>query len=152
MAEDARVIIGWFAEYEDAVRWGGPQVPNPATAEWLAGEFLDASCCYYVLTNETGNVCGTYFLRYLPEECRTHLGRFAIAPDSRGKGLAKLMIDNALDTARSYGARTMTLKVFDQNHVARRVYDSAGFTATGESRFEERLGGNVISMALPVSA
>ena len=146
-AEDADAIIRWFPTHESAIIWGG-HVPDPPTAEWLAGEFLDVHRRYYVLADKSGSICGTYFLYHMPDECRTHLGRFAIAPNLRRRGLATLMIKHAVDAAQSQSARTLTLKVLDRNLIARSVYDRAGFIATGETTFDERLGGNILSMML----
>ena len=125
--EDAETIIRWFPTHQDAVMWGGPDVPDPLTANWLAHQFLDAHRRYYVLTDETGSVCGTYFLYYMSQERRVHLGRFAVAPHMRRRGLASLMIDYAKDAAGSFGAQQLTLRVYEHNLTARSVYDHAGF-------------------------
>jgi RimJ/RimL family protein N-acetyltransferase len=150
--EDAETIIGWFSTHQDAVIWGGPDVPNPLTASWLAQQFLDAYRRYYVLTDETGRICGTYFLYPMPEECRVHLGRFAVAPNLRRRGLASLMIQYAMDAARSYDAQKLTLKVYDHNLAARRVYDRAGFCVTKGAPVEPDRYGIAVPMSFDLSS
>jgi GNAT superfamily N-acetyltransferase len=151
-SEDAETIIGWFSTHEEVIIWGGSQVPEPLTANWLAQQFLDAKRHYYVLTDETGCVCGTYFLYTMPEERRVHLGRFAVAPNLRRRGLASLMIKYAVDAARSYGAQRLTLKVYEHNLVARRVYDREGFSVNKSAPVERERHGIVLPMTFDLSS
>lgn len=147
-AEDARDIVGWFLTHDSAIMWGGYEVPNPLTAEWLAAQFLDAQRRYYVLSDANDRVCGTYLLFHMAEERRVHLGRFAVRPDLRRQGLATLMIEHAVRIARSQQAETLTLKVYEENLIALSVYDRAGFRPTGDREVEKTLGGSVLLMAL----
>ena len=100
-ADDAKTIITWFPTEQDAVNWGGPDVPYPLTVNWIAEQFLDARRRYYTLSDKTGSVCGIYFLYHMADEQRLHIGRFAIAPNQRRRGLASLMIDYAKNEVRS---------------------------------------------------
>jgi RimJ/RimL family protein N-acetyltransferase len=54
-------------------------------------------------------------------------------PDARGHGLARPLVAAALDWARGQRARRVTLRVAEDNAVARGVYESLGFSvATAE--------------------
>jgi RimJ/RimL family protein N-acetyltransferase len=56
-------------------------------------------------------------------------------PDARGHGLARPLVAAALDWARRQRARRVTLRVAEDNAVARSVYESLGFSvATAEKR------------------
>lgn len=48
-------------------------------------------------------------------------------PDARGHGLARPLLEAAVDWARSQRAHTVTLRVAADNAVARGVYESLGF-------------------------
>jgi RimJ/RimL family protein N-acetyltransferase len=52
-------------------------------------------------------------------------------PDARGHGLARGLLDAALDWARDQRAQTVTLRVAADNAVARGVYEKAGFRVAG---------------------
>lgn len=52
-------------------------------------------------------------------------------PDARGHGLARGLLDAALDWARTQRAQTVTLRVAADNAVARGVYEKAGFRVAG---------------------
>ncbi|MGA5467130.1 GNAT family N-acetyltransferase [Mycobacterium sp. NPDC050041] len=49
-------------------------------------------------------------------------------PEARGHGLARPLVEAAVDWASRQGARTVTLRVAADNSVARSVYESVGFT------------------------
>lgn len=49
-------------------------------------------------------------------------------PEARGHGLARPLVEAAVDWASRQGARTVTLRVAADNSVARSVYESLGFT------------------------
>lgn len=50
-----------------------------------------------------------------------------LAPDARGNGLARSLLEAAVAWARSQHAHTVTLRVEAGNAVARGVYEKAGF-------------------------
>jgi GNAT superfamily N-acetyltransferase len=70
-----------------------------------------------------------------------------VAPEARGKGVARLLIDAVVMWARDRGMRHLELWVTEDNDRARVLYERAGFSATGErqpvpsdpSRMEDRL-------------
>ena len=150
VAEDAVEIVRWFPTHEEAVLWGGPDIPDPPTVGWLAGQFGDATRQYYVLLDAEGRVCGTYSLRPIPEERRLHLGRFGIAPDLRGRGLGRLMIAEAVRMAYAGGAEKLTLYVYDRNLAARRLYERLGFVPSPTGSRREFPNEAMVAMELAV--
>jgi ribosomal protein S18 acetylase RimI-like enzyme len=58
-----------------------------------------------------------------------HLAQIAVAPDARGRGLARRLIGASLAAAGCDGCTRATLLVGERNPGARRVYDRLGFTA-----------------------
>ncbi|KRF30597.1 GNAT family N-acetyltransferase [Nocardioides sp. Soil805] len=54
------------------------------------------------------------------------------APEARGRGYARALLDHLVDDARSYGASTVELHVTEGNDNARRLYEDCDFIATGE--------------------
>ena len=150
-ADDAKTIITWFPTEQDAVDWGGPNVLYPLTVKWIAEQFLDARRLYYTLSDKTGAVCGTYFLYHMADEQRLHIGRFAIAPNLRRRGLASFMIDYAKNEARSCNAPKLTLNVYEHNLGARSLYTRAGFYVPENAVTEHQRGGVAIPMVFDIS-
>jgi ribosomal protein S18 acetylase RimI-like enzyme len=60
-------------------------------------------------------------------------GRYAwiydieVAPESRGRGLGRMLLDRAEDWARGQGIGTVELHVFAHNELALKLYDSSGY-------------------------
>lgn len=55
----------------------------------------------------------------------------AVAPQRRGRGLGRLLLQRALEVARQAGARRLHLEVREDNAPAVALYTSAGFERTG---------------------
>ncbi len=58
----------------------------------------------------------------------------AVLPSERQRGLGRLLLTAAMETAARSGAETMFLEVSTVNIAARGLYDSAGFTPAGLRR------------------
>lgn len=59
-------------------------------------------------------------------------GDFGVVPEWRGQGIGHRMMEAFLEQARLAGVRRVTLEVASDNQPARRIYERAGFCATGE--------------------
>jgi GNAT superfamily N-acetyltransferase len=66
------------------------------------------------------------------DPARVNLFQVWVAPESRGHGVAAALLDASLVWARATGALEMQLGVVCGNDAARRLYERAGFRATGE--------------------
>lgn len=60
-----------------------------------------------------------------------HVAQIAVDPAARGRGLARTLLAAAATAATAAGAKRVTLIVHEENAVARRLYDAAGFTQRG---------------------
>ena len=63
------------------------------------------------------------------------LHQLYILGEHHGAGLAPVLMDWALDQARTQGASEMILSVFVDNHRARRFYERYGFEEIGQYKF-----------------
>lgn len=55
----------------------------------------------------------------------------AVDPAVRGRGVGRTLVEAAIDVARSRGALAVRLDVFDNNPLARALYQSCGFADLG---------------------
>jgi ribosomal protein S18 acetylase RimI-like enzyme len=67
----------------------------------------------------------------------------ACAPEARGQGIGRMLLDALLERARSHGAPAVSLSVSLDNAVALRLYRSRGFEPAGR----EPAGGSVTLLA-----
>ena len=61
-----------------------------------------------------------------------HLYQMWVAPEQRGLGVGRMLLETAIEWARSRGARSIMLGVTCGDTPARRLYASAGFQAIGD--------------------
>jgi ribosomal protein S18 acetylase RimI-like enzyme len=75
---------------------------------------------------------GLAVLRFRPsiwvEALEAYLAELYVAPDRRGEGLGKELLDAALGLARERGAAYIDLGTSEDDTAARALYESAGFT------------------------
>lgn len=77
--------------------------------------------------NPLGYVFATTHTDYFTREPVAHVEVLAIAPEAEGRGLARLLMENAESWARERGYRRVTLNVFDGNARARGLYQRLGY-------------------------
>jgi ribosomal protein S18 acetylase RimI-like enzyme len=58
----------------------------------------------------------------------SYLEELYVAPDRRGNGLGRALLEAAMETARGEGAEQMELGTSEADVAARALYESAGFT------------------------
>ena len=144
IAEDAPVIVGWFATRLEQVWWGGPTVPDPLTVDWLLSpvhlEPLVGLNC------DGADVIQAMAGLKAMDGGLAWLNRFGIAPVMRGRGFAMELMEEVIEIARRRGDSRMGLGVYGSNQIARRVYDRLGFLSVSERVAAEDPSGISITM------
>ena len=97
----------------------------PEVLEWDA---YDADSLHFLVVDRTGQAIAC--ARLLPDG---HLGRMAVLPAWRGRGVGRTLLAAVLDAAQSRGHDTLRLSA--QTHAAA-FYAQAGFSAVG-GEYEE---------------
>jgi ribosomal protein S18 acetylase RimI-like enzyme len=62
----------------------------------------------------------------------------AVLPTHRGQGIGRLLLDKVGRKARELGCCKLTLEVLENNHAAKRLYESAGFA---QAAYQQAAGG-----------
>jgi GNAT superfamily N-acetyltransferase len=78
--------------------------------------------------DEAGNVLGAALLAV--RGARGWVGGFGIAPEHRGHGYARELLDAIRDMARARGVEVLQLEVLSENAPAIRLYERGGFQRT----------------------
>jgi putative acetyltransferase len=93
-------------------------------------EPLDAYLAAWVARSD-GDVVGTVALQR-QDDGNLRLRRMFIAPELRGRGVGRALLDVALERARSIGAPAVHLQTLTVMAAAQHLYESAGFRRAGE--------------------
>jgi len=76
--------------------------------------------------------CAIAVLRFRPsiwtEALECYLAELYVAPDRRGQGLGRALLEAAIETARRKGADYMDLGTSDDDVAARALYEKLGFS------------------------
>ena len=134
-------LFSWFETERDVLQWAGAALSWPLKRR----DFLDL-----LKQKETRELWAVdlddammaHFQIGLNRRLQTAaLGRIAIAPSARGKGLAAPLIDIILTRAFSHAwVHRVDLMVYSHNAKAISAYTSAGFTLEGTRRETTPLG------------
>lgn len=101
-------------------------------AGWTAaavGDLLDAPGCFGLLASVEECAAGLVLARTVADECEVLW--IAVVPVRRRRGIARDLLQAALDRAARNGARTAYLEVAEVNLAARALYDATGFRSCG---------------------
>lgn len=101
----------------------GPWTPR-AVAETLA-----SPGAFGFLVGESDGWAGLVLARAVADECE--ILWLAVAPDRRGRGIGRALLEAALERAGTLGARTAFLEVAEGNEAALALYRAAGFHPRG---------------------
>jgi RimJ/RimL family protein N-acetyltransferase len=128
---DCKAVGPWFLTEEDALMWGGTEAPWPDVAEGLWQSLSDAAPgaqteAWVLRQGLRRRPVGLYALSIGGEDTLLH--HVAIAPPSRGQGLAAALVAHAVDRAFArIDCHSLWLRVFGQNAAAIAAYAKAGF-------------------------
>ena len=101
---------------------------DPWTAEMLS-DTLRFPVYHTFLAEEGGQVCGYGCLIVLFEDAE--LANIAVAPECRGKGVGKMLMESMHEKAKSLGAQRMLLEVRVSNASAIGLYEKYGYCRYG---------------------
>jgi ribosomal protein S18 acetylase RimI-like enzyme len=126
-ADDAAVIGRLLHDFN---REFNEPTPEPAALAERLRQLIDAGDTAVLLAGDGPD--GLAVLRFRAAiwssgaEC--YLAELYVPPASRGRGLGRALMGAALSEARARGADTMDIGVDEPDLVARRLYESLGFS------------------------
>lgn len=138
-------LSGWFSSEADIVQWGGPHVHFPLSDDqmtaMLAEGRSDPATRLCWMAQDGDALVGHVQLGIDWRNGNATLGRVAIAPAARGRGLAVPMIRLALIRAFALDAiARVELNVYAWNQPAIRSYERLGFVTEGVRLSSVRVG------------
>ena len=96
-------------------------------------EALDSASVYFACArSDAGGVLGYVVAWFVADQ--GEVANIAVAPDQRGHGVGRALLDAALGEAAARGITAVYLEVRDSNQRARELYASRGFEEVGRRR------------------
>lgn len=99
---------------------------------WTMGNFVDSLASGYqtrVVRDAAGGVIGYFLLLLAPDDA--HLLNITVRHACQGRGIGRVLLNQACSIARSHAASAMLLEVRPSNPQALRVYRHVGFQEIG---------------------
>ncbi|MFE5494549.1 GNAT family N-acetyltransferase [Streptomyces virginiae] len=121
----AAVVADWPASAGEVALWCGRQ-EFPVAARTVTGWQRDADVQAHVLV-DGGRVVGYGELWFDADEDEVELARIIVAPDTRGRGLGRVLVRGLLARAVAAGHADVFMRVHPDNARALRCYRGAGF-------------------------
>ncbi|MDR2930271.1 MAG: GNAT family N-acetyltransferase [Propionibacteriaceae bacterium] len=116
--------VAWIAAW-DRAEWAHP---------WSQSSWVDEMERHHVVVASDGSDHPVGVIDMEVVFDTAELLRVIVDPCHRGTGVGRALVRHGLDWAVAQGAREVFLEVSDRNRVARRLYDSVGFTRVGVRR------------------
>ena len=136
--DDAPVILSWIKDLSAFRKWSADRYPAfPPKPEDMLAQYESDVIFPFTAIDDDGKVVGHIMLRY-PDSSNTviRLGFVIVDDNLRGKGYGKQMLQLAIQKAKNvFGAKKMTLGVFDNNPSAIHCYQSVGFKVIGTDSY-----------------
>ena len=129
LAAAGQLLHDFNTEYDEPA-------PPPAELASRLGELLGGDQVTVLLarTERTGRPVGVAVMRLQPSlwsrALEAYLAELYVVPDRRGQGYGRELITEALRVARKRGADYVVLVTSEDDRLAQRLYEAAGFRRT----------------------
>ena len=136
--DDAPIILSWIKDRTAFRKWSADRYPAfPPKPEEMVAQYAADNIFPFTAIDDEGKIVGHIMLRN-PDSSKTVIRfGFVIVDDNlRGKGYGKQMLQLAIQKAMNeYGAKKISLGVFDNNPSAFHCYESVGFMVIGTDSY-----------------
>lgn len=122
----------------------------PWSPRFFMQEF-QVECARSILAETEGKIVGYILFWLLPEVVDIH--NLAVCGEYRRRGIGRLLLQQVIVEALRHSSSRVTLEVRKSNLAAQKLYDSAGFVATGIRKgYYSEDGEDAVAMTLALAS
>jgi RimJ/RimL family protein N-acetyltransferase len=141
-------LRSWFSSDREVVRFGGDGLRHPLDDEQLQAILDEPARLSWMAGDGDGELVGHVELLLLHDEATARLGRVAIAPVARGRGLGTELVTRAVEIAWGYDwVRQVNLHVYVRNAPALTIYRRLGFETVNVAPETREVDGERLDVA-----
>jgi len=119
-----------------------------AWRDWAAGRWRGGTAVVHAVRDEDGTLVGTATgAEYEADPAVAHVYAMWVAPDARGAGVGRALLDSVEAWARDRGCGRLALTVTETNASARAFYGAYGFVESGD-RSPLREGSRLLAVTM----
>ena len=145
-AEHYECIRALFKQYADSLDFDLDFQQFGHELDTLPGDYAPPDGCL-ILAEDSGRWAGCVALRRLEDDI-CEMKRLYVLPDSRDKGIGRILAQAVINEARSRGYAKMRLDTVESMHAARALYASLGFYAIRPYRYNPIDGASYLELKL----
>lgn len=143
--DDADALTSWASSADELLQWSGPYFSFPLDKKQLRAYAESASDHRHLIsgvTKGTDVIVAHAELNILPEHHVGQIRRVAVAPERRGKGVGRALMQWLVNFGfGELQLHRLELVVFSFNDCALRCYETAGFREEGRAREARKASG-----------
>ena len=125
-SSDIEALLQWFPTFDDVNVWGGPSFRYPFTRDSFFADLYWGEMASFCLFDPANDFVA--FGQVYDRDERIHLARLVVAPEMRGQGSGKRLVEMLMEAGREvYPRDEVSLFVFRANTPAYECYKSLGF-------------------------
>ncbi len=132
-SSDDRLLLAAQLLHDFNQEYDEPSPPPPVLAERMA-PMIETGQVVVLLARDEDQPVGVAVLRLAPslwsEGQEAYLAELYVVPDRRGHGFGRELITEAMEAARDRGADYAFLITSEEDQLAQRLYEAAGFRRT----------------------
>lgn len=123
---DIRQIMNWFNDEVSLLKWSGSNFRYPFTPSTFIQDLKLAELNSFTLKTEDNKIVA--FGQFYQRLNRCHLGRLVVAPNMRGKGIARILLEQlSTKGIAKLNLAQLSLFVLKDNISAIKAYQKFGF-------------------------
>lgn len=121
-----QTLINWFNNEDELKLWAGPSIRFPYTISTFTEDIKIKQLASFALLNDQNDFVG--FGQFYNRLDHCHLGRLVIAPELRGQGVAKTLLELLMNEGKKQlKLDRYSLFVLEHNQNAIKAYKKSGF-------------------------